>query len=113
MLELIFAKVDYEEKTVIPTEQLEKLSALMKHVLFGMGGCGQRSCFTLPIYPILVEPKTHAATTMITSSTAAGEPIPPKLIGNFGTDCEKEWSVTVAMKLNVGMDERENSGHIF
>ncbi len=37
----------------------------------------------------------------------------PKLIGNFGTDCEKEWPMTVAMKLKGGMDEIENSGHIF
>jgi len=41
-------------------EQLKKLSTLMKHVLFWMGEsvtevADQRSCFTLPIYPILVE----------------------------------------------------------
>jgi hypothetical protein len=69
---------------------------------------------------------------MITGSTAAGEPVPPhfqfstaaqsedtqrvntkmstffpKVKGKFGTDCEKEWLVTVAMNLKGGMDERE------
>ena len=34
LLELGFAKVDSKGKTVIPMEQLEKLSTLMKHVLF-------------------------------------------------------------------------------
>ena len=76
--------------------------------------------------------KTSTSNTMITDSTAAGEPIPlhfqfstmaqsedtqcvnirmstffPKIIGKFGTDCEKEWPVTVAMNLKGGMDERE------
>ena len=62
--------------------------------------------------------KTSAATTMITGSTAAGEPMPPhlhfsvmaqsedtqcvnirmsafflKIKGTFGTDCEKDWPV--------------------
>ena len=69
---------------------------------------------------------------MITGSTAAGEPMPPhfqfsttaqsedtqrvnirmstffpKIRGKFGTDCEKEWPVTLAMNLKGGMDERE------
>ena len=76
--------------------------------------------------------KTNMDTTMITSSTAAGEPMPPhfqvstmtqsedtqsvnirmsaffpKIKGTFGTDCEKEWPVTVGMNLNGGMDEKE------
>jgi hypothetical protein len=69
---------------------------------------------------------------MITGSTAAGEPIPPhfqfstmaqsedtqrvnirmsaffpKIKGTFGTNCEKEWPVTLGMNLKGGMDERE------
>eukprot|EP00804_Cyclotella_cryptica_P004940 CCRYP_014074-RA/>CCRYP_014074-RA protein AED:0.41 eAED:0.41 QI:0/0/0/1/0/0/2/0/145 len=66
--------------------------------------------------------KTSVATTMITGSTAAGEPMPPhfqfstmaqsedtqhvnirmspffpKIKGTFGTNCEKEWPVTLGM----------------
>ncbi len=69
---------------------------------------------------------------MITGSTAAGEPIPPhfqfstmaqsedtqcvnirmstffpKIIGKFGTDCEKEWPVAIDMSLKGRRDERE------
>ena len=72
------------------------------------------------------------ATTMITGSTAAGEPMPPhfqfstmaqsedtqhvsirmhaffpKIKGTFGTNCEREWPVTLGMNLKGGMDERE------
>jgi len=62
LLELEFAKVDSEGKTVIPMEQLEQLSTLMKHLVFWMGAsvtevAGQISHFTLPIYSILVEPQ--------------------------------------------------------
>eukprot|EP00804_Cyclotella_cryptica_P014587 CCRYP_020639-RA/>CCRYP_020639-RA protein AED:0.30 eAED:0.30 QI:0/0/0/1/0/0/3/0/271 len=73
--------------------------------------------------------KTSVSTTMITGSTAAGEPIPPhfqfstmaqsedtqrvnirmsaffpRIKGTFGTDCEKEWPVTLGMNLKGGME---------
>jgi hypothetical protein len=76
--------------------------------------------------------KTIMATTMITGSTAAEEPMPPhfqfskmaqsentqrenirmstffpKIRGKFETDGKKEWPVTLAMNLKCGMDERE------
>ena len=31
----------------------------------------------------------------------------PKIKGTFGTNCEKEWPVTLGMNLKGGMDERE------
>eukprot|EP00804_Cyclotella_cryptica_P031255 CCRYP_011060-RA/>CCRYP_011060-RA protein AED:0.29 eAED:0.29 QI:0/0/0/1/0/0/3/0/236 len=77
-------------------------------------------------------------TTMITGSTAAGEPMLPhfqfsttaqsegtqrvnirmstffpKIRGKFGTDCEKEWPVTIEMTSKGGMDEREFRSYFF
>ena len=36
-----------------------------------------------------------------------------KIKGKFGTNCEKEWPVTLAMNLKRGMDEREFSAYFF
>ncbi len=139
LLELGFAEVDSEGKTVIPMEQLEKIINIDETCLILDGSKCNRGgrpeiTFYTPNLPNLGRAtiKTSAATTMITGSTAAGEPIPPhfqfsttaqsedtqrvnirmstffpKIIGKFGTDCEKEWPVTVAMNLKGGMDERE------
>jgi hypothetical protein len=62
LLELGFAEVDSKGKTVIPTAQLEKIININETCLFWMGAsatevAGQKSRFTLPIYPILVEPQ--------------------------------------------------------
>jgi hypothetical protein len=92
------------------------------------------SMFYFPIPPNVGRAtiKTNVVTTMITGSTAAGEPMPPhlqfsimaqsedtqrvnirmsaffpKIKSTFGTDCEKEWPVTLGMNLKGGMDERE------
>jgi hypothetical protein len=66
LLELGFAEVDSKGMTVIPTEQLKKISILMRHVLFWMEASatevvGQRLRFILPIYPILAEPQLKLA----------------------------------------------------
>ncbi|KAL7474304.1 hypothetical protein ACHAW6_000283, partial [Cyclotella cf. meneghiniana] len=88
--------------------------------------------FYSPNLPNLRRATIKTCCTMITGSTAAGEPMPPhfqflttaqseeiqcvnirmsaffpKIKGKFGTNCEKEWPVTLAMNLKGGMDERE------
>ena len=35
----------------------------------------------------------------------------PKTRGKFGTDCEKDWSVMLAMNLKGGIDERESRSY--
>eukprot|EP00804_Cyclotella_cryptica_P012634 CCRYP_016908-RA/>CCRYP_016908-RA protein AED:0.47 eAED:0.47 QI:0/0/0/1/0/0/3/0/132 len=100
----------------------------MKYVLFWMGAratevAGQQSRFTLPIYPILVEPHLklvaplqenqfhHTAVlnygTIRRHSTCdiRRSTFFPKLKVNL--ELIKEWPVTVAMNLKGGMDERE------
>ena len=139
MLELGFADVDSEGKTVIPMEQLEKIINIDETCLVLDGSKCNRGgrpeiTFYSPNLPNLGRAtcKTSMATTMITGSTAAGEPMPPhfqfltmaqsedtqrvnirmsaffpKIKGTFGTNCEKEWPVTLGMNLKGGMDERE------
>eukprot|EP00804_Cyclotella_cryptica_P024959 CCRYP_015507-RC/>CCRYP_015507-RC protein AED:0.06 eAED:0.04 QI:0/0/0/1/0/0/2/0/553 len=139
LLELGFADVDVNGKTVIPREQLAKIVNIDETCLVldgskcNRGGRPEITCYS-PNLPNLGKAtiKTSMSTTMITGSTAAGEPMPPhfqfsttaqsedtqrvnirmrtffpKIRGKFGTDCEKEWPVTIAMNSKGGMDERE------
>ncbi len=139
LLELGFAKTDSNGKTVIPMEQLKKIINIDETCLVLDGSKCNRGVrleitFYSPNLPNLGRStiKTNMATTMITGSTAAGEPILPhfqfstmaqsedtqrvnirmsayfpKIKGTFGTDSEKDWPVTFGMNLKGGMDEKE------
>ena len=124
MLEFGFAEVNSNGKTVIPMEQLKKIINIDETCLVldgskcNRGGGGMPEItFYSPNLPNLgrVTINTNIPTTMITGSTAAGEPMPPhlqfsmmaqsedtqrvnirmsaffpKIKGTFGTDSEKD-----------------------
>ncbi len=84
MLELGFAKVDFNGKTVIPTEQLKKIISIDETCLVLDGSkCNRGGRPEITFYssnlPNLGRStiKTNATTTMITDSIAAREPMLP------------------------------------